>query len=685
MIRRWRERLPFRLRFFFRGAFFLLALASAALAVSELREEKKLSYLSYRDVFDKNVGEITARLQHPTGQLALLNPTLAGAAQTPLHPLLLPFSAIDFDDKAKAQQAAEMAGCLVQYPGHAQLCVSIGNNPIAGGFIYAVGTFMSGPLVAHDMGDTDLARAHRLGVEVAMRGRTYQWIAPLEPEGEQGRSGFRGRLTGFALDADGRPGGRPDKEFRGWLWQDSRCLDAAPASGADCPRRSFFSVRLPIAVFKEELGDGPRMVWPPADLDAIRVRVRAFAPGDAAPIFDSNRPGASPPFALSDLRAQLLIGETLQIRKLTGHGPVEIISLTHEDETQARPARLLSEIIRRLSVGGYDAPLLARRVVSTPVGDFEISLTGDFRSVDRSLGLVASRLSWSVAAMLAAITLTWIAIEIGIIRRITLLTKRAASVKRSVGGAEALEFDLQGLRGRDELGLLAGVLADLMQRINEDAQRERIRADQEKNMWHAIGHEIMGPLQSLAALHALPQDSSLRYVERMRQAVRVLYGSASPSDAILSAALKLSTVDIEAFLRNVADNAIHAGIEHVQFEGEGRPTVVKADEYSLEDVVTHVLSNAARFRPPGTAIRMSLRSNGTSAVVRIRNEGRHIDAALLGKIFEYGVSDPRCDPNAGHRGQGLYVAKTYMAKMGGTIAAENLADGVEFVLTLATA
>jgi len=44
---------PLRLRVFFRGAFLLLALATVALALSELRDEKQISYRSYREVFDK--------------------------------------------------------------------------------------------------------------------------------------------------------------------------------------------------------------------------------------------------------------------------------------------------------------------------------------------------------------------------------------------------------------------------------------------------------------------------------------------------------------------------------------------------------------------------------------------------------------------------------------------------------
>jgi signal transduction histidine kinase len=686
VIGRWRDRVPLRLRIFFRGAFLLLAVATVALALSVLREEKQLSYRGYRDVFRRNVEQITARLQHPTGQLALLNPAAGGGAVTPLRPLVLPFSGIDFDDRAKAQQAVEMAGCLVQYPDDAQLCVSIGNSPSAGGFIYAVGAFVSGPLVEHVMGDRDLSLAHRLQVEVALRGRTYRWLAPLETTAVRRSAAIHGRLTGFAEDEQGRLARRPDKEFRGWLWQDARCMGEGAAVGGSagpCQRRSFYSVRLPVDVFREDLYANDSVVWPPRDLADVHVRVVALAPGDTGVLFDSDRAGATAPFSLSDLRGQLLVGETLRIRKLVPGGAHDVALLTAADDGATGPSPFLSGIIRHLPVEGYDQPLEATRTVATPLGAYEVRLTGDVRGVDRSLGVVAGRLYWYVGAMLAAILATWLAIEARIIRRITLLTTRAAAVKKSVHGPEGLvQHDLADLRGRDELGLLAGVLADLLQRVNEDVKREQIRTRQEKDMWHAVGHEIMSPLQSLLALHAEPQDPGLRYIQRMQQAVRVLYGGASPSEAILSATLQVSTLDLRSFLRHVADNAADAGIEGVEFDGAGEPLVVKAEEHSLEDVITHVLTNAARYRPAGTPIRLALGRSGTVATVRIHNAGPPIDEGLLGRIFEYGVSDAADGGAPGSRGQGLFVARTYMAKMGGTIEAHNAADGVEFVLTL---
>jgi two-component system, OmpR family, sensor kinase len=102
--------------------------------------------------------------------------------------------------------------------------------------------------------------------------------------------------------------------------------------------------------------------------------------------------------------------------------------------------------------------------------------------------------------------------------------------------------------------------------------------------------------------------------------------------------------------------------------------------------VTHILRNADRHRTPGTPITIALDlSQPATASASIHNSGAPIDSALLERVFEYGVSSADADApiDPVRRGQGLFVARTYMGKMGGAIEARNEGDGVTLRLTLA--
>jgi signal transduction histidine kinase len=672
----------FRLRLLFRGAFLLLALSTIALAISVLQQEKQLSYNNYQTSFKKTYQQISATLRHPTGQMALLNPP-STAKSASLHPRLLPFSALDFDDQSKVQQAIAMSGCLLQYGRDASLCVGIGNNPWAGGYIYVAGNFASTNLVSHARGEKNLNLSHRALVSVSLRGVTYRWIALFEEEPSTSTyHGIYGRLTGFNQEDANNPKTRPLKDFRGWIWQKASCIEADnEAAGTQCKKDVFFSLRLPIAVLQEALFEKKRPIWPPEDLDQIQVSISVLPPNSTEPLFDSNTAPTSAPFSLNDLQSLLLPGETLNIQQLENQK--QLVALSGNAEQADESWNLLTRLIRRLPVDEYSKTLASQELVSTQLGSYQVALKGDVRSVNKTLSVVATRVSWYVMGMLLALFLAWLLIEIGIIHRITILTKRADALSKTDLSAGGLgRFDVSDLRNADELGVLANCLHDLFRRVKEDVEREAIRAEQEKEMWHAVGHEIMSPLQSLLALHGSPDDQSNRYIHRMQQAIRVLYGSASPSEAFQSTVLQITEIDIVSFMQNIAENAPLVGIPKVEFIGDLASAMVKADEYSLEDVVTHVLRNADRYREPESVISMRLDTSETAAIITIHNRGPNIAATLIDTIFEYGVSDQPDSGAHGNRGQGLFVAKTYMAKMGGTIGVENLADGVSFVLSL---
>ena len=673
----------FRRRILIRAVFLLLALATLAFALVLLQDEKERSLRNYQQNFRKTQADVMARLRQPAGQLALLNPYPA-AEVTPVRPLVLPYPALDFEDPGKALQAVDQAGCSTIYPDDSALCAGVGSNAYAGSFLYLVGSFASGELVGREQaGALDLANVHYARIRLEMRGEVRSWVAPFERQSMRGEPLVRGRFVAYpAQDDTMLPADTPPlRDFRGWVWQGAAC--AGGGEPPECARRVSYAIRMPVEAFRATLGSA-RNAWPPADLDRIRVHLQVLGPG-GQPAFDSNAAGAVAPACLQDLARLLQAGEQLTIRRSGNTQPLAV--LKSQDESRGHSSPLILRLIDQLPVSTRPAPVSAQETVGTPLGNFDVRISGDAQGVARSLGVVATRMSWYVGAMLGAIVLAWLVIELGMIRRIAVLTKRAAAVSHRVqkdpaGEAGIVQLDVSDLRGKDELGILAGGLADLLQRVKSDVQREQLRAQRERDMLQAVGHEILSPLQSLMVLHPDASDPAHRYVQRMQQAVRVLYGQASPSEALAAAQLELSPLDLDAFLSDVAANAGFAGIEGVRYETLGRPLMVRADPFSLEDVVTHILRNAQRHRAAATPITLSLQGKDGEAVIGIHNVGPAIPAELLGRIFDYGVSEAAPAEGSGRRGQGLFVARTYMAKMGGTVRVSNAADGVLFELVL---
>ena len=362
----------FRRRILLRGVFLLLALATLALAVVLLKDEKQRSYRNYEQAFRDRQGELMARLREPSGLLALLNPRTGGEV-TPLRPLLLPYAALDFDDPTKAQQAVEMAGCPVRYPDGATLCAAVGSNAFAGGYLYLVGSFRSGDLVPREPGVLDLEGVHRARIRLEMRGELKTWIAPFERLSLHGEPLVRGRLTGFvhAGEAMLDPQAKPVRDFRGWLWQSATCAEGGELP--DCPRRVFYSIRLPVEAFRESLLARPRPDWPPSDLDRIRVHLQMLAPGQPQPVFDSNAPGAVAPASLDEIARILQPGEELRITPEDVVRAVPVV-LKGQEQTAERSSPLILRLVDLLPVAAQPVAVHARETIVTPLGNFDVRL-----------------------------------------------------------------------------------------------------------------------------------------------------------------------------------------------------------------------------------------------------------------------------------------------------------------------
>ncbi|MDH0863979.1 HAMP domain-containing sensor histidine kinase [Mitsuaria sp. GD03876] len=690
-----------QIRITIRGAFSVFLIVTVALPYLTIRTQKERSdaeQLKHREAAEQRVVE---RLLSPAGQLALANPSRMVSAPTPLRPVILPFSEIQADMPGVVLDQVRAVGCPILFKAgpdslldQGSICVGVrkGDSAEVRGRLLITGTFLSSRLVPHVFidprsldADRQLARrfqdAHRIRLTLQDGKDKHEWILPvqlpIDRRTHRARDGLS--LTAYRLDASGVPiTWRPD--FTGAWIIEGECIDPN-GDASTCLRENSFSIAIPRDRWSR--GDGRRVA--PNDLQLDAVISGPNHEGKAIVVLDS-RAGqtVTVPFGASDIDSYVAAGESLTIYKKTGKGLHELFSLARPSATgglgiQTIGARALRFV--GVDLTGVGPGREERRSFGTRGDSFEIVHHRSARGLDPELVRSAASVATVAVLMFAMTGLAWGAIEFLIMRRVMRLTRRTRLVSLAVRTDGNLKnIDFTELKGQDELGVLATGLDDLLKRIADDVQRNTVRIQQERSMLRAIGHEIRGPLQSLSAVLADSKEGS-GYVRRMLKAVAALYGSASPSDGIQSAELEEERLDLSAYLHSAAKNAHHAGIEDVTYQGPESGVEIRADQAALEDVFLHILQNANRYRPLGTTIIIRLEAAATTASVTIHNNGPHISSELLDRIFEYGVSDRR-DADEENHGQGLFVAATYLSKMGGTISARNVPDGVDFVIDI---
>ena len=113
---------------------------------------------------------------------------------------------------------------------------------------------------------------------------------------------------------------------------------------------------------------------------------------------------------------------------------------------------------------------------------------------------------------------------------------------------------------------------------------------------------------------------------------------------------------------------------------------VDGDITRLAQVFSNILNNAAKFTPEDGRIRLSLEKVRGTAVVRVRDTGFGIPAAMLPRIFEPFTQgeDQRIDRGLGGLGLGLTLARRLVELHGGRIEAKSDGPGrgSEFVVSL---
>lgn len=229
----------------------------------------------------------------------------------------------------------------------------------------------------------------------------------------------------------------------------------------------------------------------------------------------------------------------------------------------------------------------------------------------------------------------------------------------------------------------------------EAAMRE---ADRRKDEFLALlSHELRNPLAPIvtaAELMAMRGDVATPFEREviLRQAQHLVRLVDDLLDVSRVATGKITLTKVRLELASVVAKAVEAAgplLEHhrhqLHLSVPPHGLSIEGDEVRLTQVITNLLSNAARYTPPHGRIEVHAAREGDDVVLRVRDNGVGIDPALLPNVFDMFVQGERgSDRSQGGLGLGLSLVQSFTTLHGGTVSAhsDGPGRGSEFTVRL---
>ncbi|MEO8361886.1 MAG: ATP-binding protein, partial [Vicinamibacteria bacterium] len=305
----------------------------------------------------------------------------------------------------------------------------------------------------------------------------------------------------------------------------------------------------------------------------------------------------------------------------------------------------------------------------TPEGDRSTAIF--LGSVDRRLLLITTLIA------VVALLLTW-----GVARRlISPITELRDAAKDLASGDLTRRVSE---KGSDEV-------ADLARGFNAMAAGLERQETLRRHLVNDVAHELRTPLTALRCrvetlvdgLAADPSTALLQINEEVSHLSRLVDDLEELARAE-ARDLKLNITEID--VTEVCLSAVRAA----GLEGDPRLTlnleaglVALGDSVRVRQILVNLLTNADRYTPAGSMIKVTSSLEKTGAVMSVHNTGSALSPLELDQVFDrFYRADPSRQRSTGGRGLGLAIVKQLTEAQGGRVTAASDANGVTFTVVL---
>ncbi len=266
---------------------------------------------------------------------------------------------------------------------------------------------------------------------------------------------------------------------------------------------------------------------------------------------------------------------------------------------------------------------------------------------------------------------------------------------------------------RDEEGnpyALLGLYDDITKlKQNEKKLEEAIEIAEEAN--HAkseflsrMSHEIRTPMNAIIGMTKIGHDAS--DPEKMKYCLEKIDTASKHLLSLINDILDMSKIeankkelfeddfDFERMLEN-ARSVINVKAEEKNQKltfniKEDVPSMIKADEMRIAQVITNLLSNAVKFTPDGGNIDVEVINDGETADGRIKlsvsvtDDGIGLTENQISKLFKsFEQADVETSRTYGGTGLGLAISKRFVEMMDGDVSVTSKkGEGSTFLFTI---
>jgi PAS domain S-box-containing protein len=227
-------------------------------------------------------------------------------------------------------------------------------------------------------------------------------------------------------------------------------------------------------------------------------------------------------------------------------------------------------------------------------------------------------------------------------------------------------------------------------------------ADRRKDEFLAtLAHELRNPLAPVnSGLHILrsasndaQRSAALEIMERqLKQMVRLV-------DDLLDVArittgkveVRREALDLAVVIRDAVETSQPMLAERDQpftVDAPPQPVFISGDRVRLAQVFANLINNSAKYSEPGQPVSITVRREGETAVVSVKDAGMGIHPDVLPRVFDmFRQADRTGSRSRGGLGIGLALVKRIVAMHGGAVTAhsDGLGLGSQFVVRLPAA